>query len=85
MPRPVQYKIEDIKEMIRIKETLGIPIKKQCLDSSIPYVSINRAFARYSLKIPRTYAAVKHSLNPTAVDIAKIKRSKAKKEEAVTV
>ena len=67
MPRPVQYKVEDIQEMIRIKETEGKPIKQQCTEQKIPYVSINRAFARYGLKIPRKYADVKRSLKKEAV------------------
>jgi aromatic ring hydroxylase len=78
MPRPICYTEDDIKEMIRIKETLGKPIKEQCREKTEkmegghkwPYVSINRAIRRYGLKIPKKYAEIK-------------KANAAKKPEAV--
>jgi len=62
MPRPVIYSEVDIKELITIKETKGIPIKEQCRlkqPKAWPYVSINRAIRRYGLAIPKKYAEIK--------------------------
>lgn len=63
MPRPIRYTESDIKELISIKETKGIPIKEQCRtkEPAWPYVSVNRAIKRYNLHIPKKYAEVKRA------------------------
>ena len=67
MPRPIRYTESDIKELIRIKETEGKPIKEQCRIKEWPYVSVNRAIKRYGLHIPRKYAEVKKAQVKEAV------------------
>jgi len=56
MPRPVKYTKEFIRELIRIKEEEGIPVKKQCRDNGYKYVSVNRAMFRYKLLNPLKFA-----------------------------
>lgn len=70
MPRPICYTEDAIREMIRIKESEGKPIKEQCRERTEqlldghkwPYVSINRAIRRYGLKIPKKYAEIKRAV-----------------------
>lgn len=56
MPRPIKYSKEKILELIRVKEEEGIPIKRQCREQDLKYVSVNRAMRRYNLLNPLKFA-----------------------------
>ncbi len=82
MPRPIKYQKADLEAMIKLKEEKGIPIKLQCRESGIPYVSINKALKKYGLSIPKKYAETKARLAGKIAIAPKVKKTKKPKAAA---
>lgn len=53
--RPVVHTEEFVRNMIKIKVTEGVAIKRQCKTQGLSYVSVNAAIKRYGLKVPKKF------------------------------